>query len=435
MTMTLGKRIAGRLLGWALRIWPGETSAWGRALAAELSVIDTSREALRWALGGLIMLIREWLRHAFGAWRRPVGMPEGSPLAALANPASRLPRTPRFLTALFLCASLGILLIPDSQEAMKATFQLRPRPLDIAVESSDLQPFRQAAQLYHDSEAMAVVAMLSPDRAERIPMAEEAVKLDPSLTWIYAVVPTTKEPWMLASGPIPPGWLARLENWDPDNGFAHMLGAQPSLIRFDDNWNKNGYRGNYFEEAKKQLSNDPAWSAAMEAAFQAPKYDGYFPRMFDVYRHVARRYGIRDPRLALILVARMQSPFPTRNAHIYAEVLPDRAEAAEKSGMYQEAIELYRQPAEVGQRMAGQCHTHSEKLAWAQIEESSLRSLEPLLAKTGQRREAAFARYKLSSLQTDFCPSSPVQDWAWSENGWQGFAIRGLAFGVLLCPD
>jgi hypothetical protein len=426
----LGKRIARRLLGCALRIWPEQTSTWGRALAAELSVIDNSGQALRWAIGGVKMLVREWLREALGSWRRPVGVAEGSPLAALASQASRVPRTPRFLTALLLCASLGILLIPDSREAMKGTFQPWLGPL----RSQDLQRFRQAAERHHDPEAMAIVAMLSPDPAERIPMADRAVKLDPSLTWIYADVPTAEEPSMLDSQPMPPRWIARLENWDPDNAFVHMLGAQQRLLRLEDSWQKSGYRGDYLEEAKKRLPEDPAWSAAMESAFEAPKYDSYFPRKFDAYRNVVRRYGIRDLRVALILVTRSPLPFPipTRNAEIYSDVLLERAAAAEKSGRYREAIELSWQPVQASQHMAEQCHTDFEKLAWAQIERSSLARLEPLLAKTGQAREATFVRYRLSALQTDSYPSSPVRDWAWSENGWEGFAIRGLTLGLLL---
>ena len=430
---TLGQRIAARLLGCALRIWPEQTSIWGRALAAELAVIDNSRQALSWAMGGLMILIREWLRQSLGPWRRPVGLSEGSPLAPLASPASSMPRTPRFLTALLLAASLGILLIPDSREAMRATFQPGARFWNMAVNSGDLQRFRQVAERNHDPEATAVVAMLSPDRAERISMADEAVRLDPSLTWIYTDVPTAEEPRVLPAQPMPPEWVARLENWDPDNAFVRMLRAQQKLLRLEDSWQKNGYRGDYIEEAKKELREDPAWSATMESAFEAPKYDSYFPRKFDLYRRVARRYQIRDPRLALILVTRLPfSSSHTECAEIYSQALLDQAEAAAESGRYLEAIELCRRPAEASQRMGEQCHTDFEKLAWAQIERSSLARLEPLLAKTGQAREAGFLRYRLSALQTDFYPSSPIRDWAWSENGWEGFAIRTLAFGVLL---
>ena|SRR5437016_4508725 len=48
-----------------LRLWPEETRHWGQAHAAELDEIEKPFEALRWALGGLML---RPTRHGSPTW-------------------------------------------------------------------------------------------------------------------------------------------------------------------------------------------------------------------------------------------------------------------------------------------------------------------------------------------------------------------------------
>src|SRR6202050_604310 len=105
------------------RAWPEETRDWGLALEAELSDIDNPGASLRWALGGVMLFTRAWRNHILHSWIRPAGVPEGGPLAELARNASRVPRTPRFVTALLLLASMAVMLVPDVRDAIQASFR------------------------------------------------------------------------------------------------------------------------------------------------------------------------------------------------------------------------------------------------------------------------------------------------------------------------
>ena len=113
------RRAAEWLLQRALRFWPHESGKWGRALAAELpSTVENPWDAFRWTMGGLMVLIREWMRHAMGSWKRPIGVPSGGSLEAEWKNAPRLPRTPRIVTAMLLLACVGCFWFPEVREAL-----------------------------------------------------------------------------------------------------------------------------------------------------------------------------------------------------------------------------------------------------------------------------------------------------------------------------
>jgi len=439
--ISAGHKVAAWLARGVARVWPEETRQWGLAIEAELSDINSPGASVFWALGGVMLLTRAWWNHLLHSWMRPAGVPEGSALEQLSKNASRVPRTPRFVTAILLLVSLSALLIPDVRDAMRASFDawhVRAARFD---DSSSLVPLRKQVNLNHDPQAMALLAMLSADSAERIRLANDAVQLDPSLTWIYTQVRTTDDIRSSWRNPLPAEWLDKLQKWDPDNAVPRLLVAQQSLIQFEDGWQRSGYQGLYNLESKKFLEADPKWLAAMDSAFRAPKYDAYGSKRFDLYRTVVQRYGFRDSRMALYgfgdspvgLGIIMQSPFfRLTSVIIYDDVVLDRGDAAERAGNLREAERLYREPAQFSDIVAQQSHTDFERGIWMRLEGISLRRLIPLLAKTGRPEEVSQLNYKLEGLQTSVIPPGPLREWAWSENGWQGFAIRMLTAAILL---
>ena len=46
-----------------VRVWPAETREWGQAFAAELPAAETAGATATWLIGGLMLLLREWLKH------------------------------------------------------------------------------------------------------------------------------------------------------------------------------------------------------------------------------------------------------------------------------------------------------------------------------------------------------------------------------------
>jgi hypothetical protein len=369
------------------------------------------------------------------SWMRPAGVPEGGPLAALAKNASRVPRTPRFVTALLLLASFAALMNADVRDGIQATFHAWSGYTlwDPPDDHGTVARLRQLGEQNRDAQAIALVALLGKNHTERMEMADKAVALDPSLTWIYAYVRTRDGLGACCNNPMPAEWLDKLQKWDPDNVAPHLLAAHQILLQFEEEWQKNGYRGVYEEEAKKYLQHDQAWLSAMDAAFHAPKYDGYFSRAFDLYRTVALRYGIRDmDATAKIMFSTEFGWNRSGDPSVYATLLTDHAAAQEHAGNYEAAEELYRRPVQFSEGMAVQSHTQAERESWERIEGDALRKMQPLLVKTGRADEAALLGFKLDALQTNRIAWGPVRPWSWSENGWEGLMIRLLTIAILV---
>lgn len=429
-----GHRLAAWLARAAVRAWPEESRKWGLALEAELSEIQGPGASLRWAIGGVMLLTRAWWNHLMRSWLRPAGVPEGGPLAELAKSASRVPRTPRFVTAILLVTSLAMLAVPDVREAIRATFRVWSGSYDriTADDHALIAQLRAEGEQHQDAQAIALVALHAADRSERMRMADRAVALDPSLTWIYAYVRTTDGLGSCCNNPLPTEWLEKLQKWDPDNAVPRMLIAHQSSLKFDQIWGGSGYGGGYEAEAVKYLKQDKGWVAAMEFVFQAPKYDYFVSREFDLYRAVAQRYGIRDlDATRSILWSNYLGRIGVNDATYYAYFLTERAEAAAQSGNIQEAESLFRQPAEFCERMAEQTHTQQERDRWQSIEGDSLRKLQAFLVKFGKSNEAVLVGVKVDALQTNRTAWGPARPWSWDENGWEGFMIRSFTAAIL----
>jgi hypothetical protein len=429
--------LAGWITRGVVRVWPEETKRWAHAFRGELPEIGRPGASLRWALGGIMLLTRAWWNHLLRSWNRPAGVPEAGPLAELAKNATRVPRTPRFVTALLLLASVAMVFVPDVREGMKATFKVW------YVSAFNKEPNYQAtvARLrtlsaqHRDPQAMAMVALLADDRTERINMADQAVTLDPSLTWTYAYVRTNGE-FDCCNKEVPTDWLDKLQKWDPDNAFVRLVVAHQSYVRLFQAWQASGAHGPFDYEVTKKLHEDKDWLAAMGTAFSEPKYDNYYPRLFDLYRSVALRYGIRETSVAsTVLVLRFGNWAVTRDASNYSEFLEDRGAAAEQAGNFQEAERLYKIPARFGDRMTAQAHS-DDRFSWEWIEGNALRKLQPLLVKAGRTNEAALADAQINALQVDRSGEGPAVISSRMGNGWEGFMIRFstaaiFAFGVL----
>lgn len=418
------------------RAYSGEIVAegngqWGVAVERELMVVEGPGASLRWAWGGVMLLTRAWWNHWWRSGNRPVGVPSEGPLADLAKNARRVPRTPRWVTAVLLLGSVGALIVPVMREAMDTGIQVwagLDRPW--AAKPASLARLREAAQRNRDTQAMALLALVSDNAPERIRMANEAVRADKNLTWVYSQVRTLDGPDSGRS-PLPREWIEKLQKRDPDNLMPRLLPAQESLIAFEKHWADEGLRGNYETTAVEHMSEDANWMGAMQSAFQVPKYESYDARRFDLYRTTAQRYGFRDFEMLRELLLRFY-PQALGNARIYTEILLNRGEAAERAGHFHQAEELYHEPLDFSERMAAQGYTDWERLAWSGIQRACLRRLQSLYVKTGQRDEEARVDYRLAALQASFLSTSPAMNWARSENGWEGLMIRFLAGAVIL---
>ena len=426
------RRAAEWLLQRALRFWPHESGKWGRALAAELPSVENPWDAFRWAMGGLMLLIREWLRHALGSWKRPIGVPAGGPLESQWQNAPRVPRTPRIVTAMLLLACVGMLLVPEVREALGSVVGAwrnfaseRYLPIQPAIEH-----LRKEASRTQDPQLLALTALLSEDSKERFALADTAVRLDPSLTWISFELhhdTTTDEDARLEA-------VKRLQKWDPDNAVAWLASADLTFDQVRDAWIKAGH-GYDVSRAQQQLEQNPAWMASMDRAFDAPRYDAYSGRVFDLYRTVAERHKVREPEIVLDLL--ITSAIPNLQAlRMYSTAQFDRAAIAERAGNRAEAARLCWRVAVFGEEMRGSGHTEIERLIGVVLQKDSYEKLQPLLNTAANADEVSLIRHELQTMEASVNQlryDDPGARGLWFGRKWTSLVLHALAvFGLLL---
>jgi hypothetical protein len=423
------RRAAEWLLQRALRFWPRESGKWGRALAAELPSVENSYGALRWAVGGLMLLIREWFRHALGSWKRPIGVPAGGPLESEWKNAPRVPRTPRIVTALLLVASTCLLVTPDVRHAMNKGLLAWRKYALWSEDEGAVAKLRTEAKSHRDPQLLAVLAIMSYDDGERIRDAAEAVKADPSLTWIYSKIFLNVDPCCMLHPPIESG-VAALENWDPDNAVPRFLAADQIYERVKKDWISRSERPSYYFDPGL-VARDPEWRAAMDFAFAAPKYDPYNAKALDLYRSVSTRYGINEPEFAVSFFERSALLWGLRN--VGSAVYFERGEEAERSGRLDDAVFLYWKPVLFAEQVLSQ--DHSDEWVSQEVistERSAFQKLEPLLSKMGRSDEARVVHYRLASAQVAVENQNRRWWWRFNRDGWAGLTIRSLAPIILL---
>jgi hypothetical protein len=195
---------------------------------------------------------------------------------------------------------------------------------------------RKAEQNY-DPEALAFVASRT-DQSESVRLADEAVHLDPNLTWLYGIAGTAY---------LSPSEIDRrvslLEQWDPQNALPHLIAAQ-----------KIGVTVTHSKEFPLgEVEENQAWEKEMGTAFQSPKLDSYRDRQKQLDHRVLARYRLDDPFLAPS--DKNWYGFPSYGAwycSLYAESLFKSAQSLESQGDRKAAFEKYRAVARFGHMMS-----------------------------------------------------------------------------------
>ncbi len=138
------------------------------------------------------------------------------------------------------------------------------------------------AEQQHDAEGIAFVAIHEWAPAENARLADEAVSIDPNLTWVYAVVAVRH-----SELPEIDGWIPQIELRDPQNALPYLLVAE----RID---NEQVHRAGTLHE---RVPDEPsaAWRDALANAFQSEKLDPYLDRLGELDRRVLLRYAVDDP--------------------------------------------------------------------------------------------------------------------------------------------
>lgn len=280
------RSLAILLLRFAIWIAPHDTLDWGRGMLSELHQVEGNWSALLWSLGGAGVLAKHAMLALIlpGSHRRTVS-------SASELFAKEIPMRKATLTATAACviASLLLFLAPVFRQAFHVSLaqwhdvlHVSEPPWSGQSPASELKALARKAEQNHDAEALAFVASRT-DQFEGNRLADEAVHLDPNLTWLYGVAGTA----YLSSSEIDRR-VSLLEQWDPQNALPHLLAAQKIGVTVKPS---KGFPLGEVEE-------NQAWEKEMGTAFQSPKLDGYRDRLKQLDHLVLARYRLGNPFLA-----------------------------------------------------------------------------------------------------------------------------------------
>jgi hypothetical protein len=340
MPLEFPRRLAALLLRLAIWIAPHDTHDWGCGMLSELHHVEGNWAALVWALGGAGVLAKHAMLAVIlpGSHRPTVS--SASELFAKERP---MRKTTLVAIAASTVASLLLFLVPVFRQAFRVSLAqwhdvvhvgspFVEQPSDAALEA-----LVQKARQNRDPQALAFAAVRLSDQTDNTRLAEEAVRLDPGLTWIYAII-AVECPWR----PEMDSWIPELEKWDPQNALPYLITAEKididQVVR---------------EKIPHRTDEEPpAWQAAMARAFRSSKLDTYSRQRKALDRRVLLGYRIDDPFEALGDDSWYGLPsYGAWDASRYAKLLIASAGSLEARGDRQGAAEKYWAVARFGQML------------------------------------------------------------------------------------
>jgi hypothetical protein len=335
------RSVAIALLRFAIWIAPHDTHDWGRGMLSELNHVEGNWSALIWALGGAGVLAK----HAALALILPSTHHRTvSTASELFEKEIPMRKTTLAVIASCVVASLLFFLAPTFRQAFRVSLAQWHTVFNVkqsfGYPSSDpeLDALVKKGEQNQDAEALAFVAVRYPNEVQRARLADEAVHLDPNLTWLYAVAGTAY---------LSPSEIDRrvslLREWDPGNALPHLFAAQ-----------KIGAPITYSKEFPQgKLEQNPAWEKEMDAAFQSSKLVTYLDRQNQLDHRVLSRYRLDDPFQAASGDDRYGFPnYGVGGCSLYALSLLESGKTLESRGDRKSAFEKYLVVARFGQMIS-----------------------------------------------------------------------------------
>lgn len=404
------------LLGAAQRISPPHIRLWGKAMLSELPYVEGSWRAFAWAFGGATVLAK----HALLSWLVPGQSSQPSPLGGgIFVKEGSMRKAASVGGALCVVVALLFFFAPAFRQALGVSFAGWESFFSVSPNDpqSSLRNLAKQAEKERDAKALAFVAVRLADAKESARLADEAVQLDPKLTWVYAIVASRH-----ADLPQIGRWVERLEDWDPGNALPHLLAAEyiavVHTIRHDLAWKQ---------------TEDPAWNEEMAAAFKAEKLDDYLETEAAVDREVVQRRHFSQP---IPVLEGLEGPhWPTYTSWFsfqYSESRLKLAQDLEAKGDLKRASEGYYSVARFGQLLEFQGPSAG---FGAGIQASAYKQLQSLSVKAGNYDQATIFSY-LAQQSLERNRGSHATPWmAFSRgNAWtvQSSGLLVLAFGAVI---
>jgi tetratricopeptide (TPR) repeat protein len=322
---TLRRRLARMLLALGIRVAPRHAEQWGQAMLAELGEVKGEWAALMWAAGGASVMAK----HALVAMVLPGrNAPAFLPGGGLFEKEGPMRKASLSIVGACVLAALLFLLAPTFRQGLRVAMVQWRAMSDWRNWSPSLGQLPKAlaeqAEQKHDAEAIAFLAVRSVDPAESTRLADEAVRMDPKLTWIYSMAGT--EPGKSEA------WIQKLEAWDPQNALPYLMEAENIDLA---------------QEGSRKIpqsvdEQSAAWKAALAAVYRSSKLDVYQDRLGELTRKVVTRYGLRDPYQIFDLDCFPCLPsYAGGDARDFAKWQLKNGDMLEARGDYKGALEKY----------------------------------------------------------------------------------------------
>jgi hypothetical protein len=329
------------LLRFAIWIAPHDTLDWGRGMLSELDHVEGNWSALIWSLGGTGVLAKHAILAAIlpGSHRRTV-----STARELFEKEGPMRKPALAAIASCVVASLLFFLVPVFRQAFQVSLAQWQTVFHVKQGfgypslDPELDVLAKKAEQNHDAEALAFIASRYPNEIQRARFADEAVRLNPNLTWLYAVAGTA-----YLSPAETDRRVSLLKQWDPQNALPHLFAAQ-----------KIGATVTYSREFPQgKLEQNPAWEKEMDAASRSPKLDTYLDRQNQLDHRVLSRYRLDDPFQAASGDDRYGFPnYGVGECSLYTQSLLESGQSLESRGDRKAAFEKYLMVARFGQMIS-----------------------------------------------------------------------------------
>lgn len=375
------RETATTILKYAIRLAPPDTRDWGQAMMSELGYVKGDWEGALWALGSSGVLARQTLVSALVPGSHGY-VPDGGLFAKSASvrKAALAIGGGCVLVALLFFAS------PPFRQAFQvalASWSPAGRPAAAKFQRG-LADIARRAEAQHDAEGLAFCAVRTDDSRASVRLAEEAVRLDPNLIWVYAIV-SMRHPGL----PSTETWIGKLLGWDPHNALLYLIKAESAAGDAE-------RRGGAWPRSKEQ---EQAWQKAMTAAFQSPQFDDYLDRVAPITRRAVARYGFYHP---YEVTSRDQTDLPVQtfeNSENYARLLLQSGAALEANGERKGARDRYWTVAHFGQVIDSYARTDLERRMGASLQVMAYRQLQTSFQKQGNQAEAALFGYLAAKFE------------------------------------
>ncbi len=376
------RQAATALLESAIRIAPPDTRDWGQAMRGELNHVEGPWAAVMWALGGASVLAKGALASLFMPGRRGQGIPSDAGLFAKdvsVRKAVLVTGAGCILAALLFFAA------PPFRQGIRVSLAGWQNVFRVTPSRGQpgLAALATRAEKQHDPEGLAFCAVRLHNSRESARLAQEAVRLDPALIWVYAVV-AVRHPDL----PEISQWVPILRRWDPQNALIHLITAESIDIDLASKATKLSP-----DEERKEWVQDPAWQSVMAAAFASPKFDDYLDRLKELDQKVVSQYRFNDP---YELLSGEEADLPTYaffDSQRFAESLLQSGQNLEARGDRRGAAGKYWAVARFGLVIDSQGHTDFEHRMGSSLQAGAYKQLQALSQKEGSADEAALFGY------------------------------------------